>query len=124
MKLTQEEKLKLIIFLKRALKVLVFIIFIRLIRIYIRSHSDELVFIRDLYRNGNERDFVAVLLQVVIIGCFIGIAVLFTVKGRKALIHPLFMSLIIFMTIDIIFLLVYPELFIAILDTSLFYGMD
>ena len=120
--ITQEEKQQLLKFAKRAFKVIVFILIVRLVRMYIRANANEYEFIRELYTNGNEGEFVQfVLIPMILIACLIIMASMFLIKGRPALVHPFFAGVAIFGLVDIITMFMFPEIFVAVLDSTLFH---
>lgn len=120
--LKDAEKQMLKKFLKRITIAFSVILGIRLIRLYIRNHSNEFSELREHYLHGNEAAFVNAIIPLLVLFCFILIIVLFAIKGRAAIVHPLFMGIVIFLVADLAFLILYPELFVAVLDTTLFYN--
>ena len=94
----------------------------RVIRIYIHANSQKFEGLRQFYSDGNERSFINLLLPLILFSSLLAIVSLLAIKGRAAVVHPIFIGTVLFVIVDLSLILIYPELFIAVLDAILFHN--
>lgn len=123
-KLTSEEKTTFMKMFRRAMKVVIFILLIRLIRIYMRANAQTFEGLREFYSYGNERNFINFIIPTIVICCILAMGCLLAFKGRSAFVHPIFLGLVLFVIVDVSFVLIYPELFLAVFDATFFHDSN